>query len=127
MPIVKDLESIFVCSHVFHELCIQQWFEYRLSSTNKSVWRVIAVVFIFSQRQINAASIQQKLDSKFEELNKLKLECSRLEQRNMALAKELTVLKLLSDLDMEQHWIAKLTSLGNEAKAQDAIDDLSWS
>ncbi|GLT47741.1 hypothetical protein SLA2020_214070 [Shorea laevis] len=73
------------------------------------------------------ASIQQKLDSKFEELSKLKLECSRLEQRNMVLAKELTVLKLLSDLDMEQHWIAKLTSLGNEAKAQDAIDDLSWS
>ncbi|GKU96804.1 hypothetical protein SLEP1_g9997 [Rubroshorea leprosula] len=40
------------------------------------------------------ASIQQKLDSKFEELSKLKLECSRLEKGNMALAKELTVLKL---------------------------------
>ncbi|GMQ07504.1 hypothetical protein CsSME_00051663 [Camellia sinensis var. sinensis] len=27
-PIVKDLQSISICGHVFHELCIQQWFEY---------------------------------------------------------------------------------------------------
>ncbi|CBI40173.3 unnamed protein product, partial [Vitis vinifera] len=27
-PIVEDLQSIFVCGHVFHELCLQQWFEY---------------------------------------------------------------------------------------------------
>ncbi|GLT84640.1 hypothetical protein SLE2022_028590 [Rubroshorea leprosula] len=98
MPLVKDLQSIFVCSHVFHELCIQQWFEYRLSSTNKSVWRNKKELALREK-----ASIQQKLDSKFEELNKLKLECSRLERRNMALAKELTVLKLVSDLDLDRH------------------------
>ncbi|KAG6427176.1 hypothetical protein SASPL_111416 [Salvia splendens] len=27
-PIVEDLQSISVCGHVFHELCLQQWFEY---------------------------------------------------------------------------------------------------
>ncbi|XP_020242508.1 E3 ubiquitin-protein ligase RNF185-like [Asparagus officinalis] len=26
-PIVEDLQSIPVCGHVFHELCIQQWME----------------------------------------------------------------------------------------------------
>ncbi|XP_057780411.1 uncharacterized protein LOC130998980 [Salvia miltiorrhiza] len=27
-PLVEDLQSISVCGHVFHELCLQQWFEY---------------------------------------------------------------------------------------------------
>ncbi|CAH9128035.1 unnamed protein product [Cuscuta epithymum] len=27
-PIVEDLQSISLCGHVFHELCLQQWFEY---------------------------------------------------------------------------------------------------
>ncbi|KAJ1403496.1 Zinc finger, RING-type [Sesbania bispinosa] len=27
-PIVEDLQSISICGHVFHELCLQQWFEY---------------------------------------------------------------------------------------------------
>ncbi|XVF33257.1 hypothetical protein REPUB_Repub17cG0153400 [Reevesia pubescens] len=60
------------------------------------------------------AFIQQKLNSKSEEL----------EQRNMALAKELVVLKLVSDLDLEQEEILKLASLGNEANSQDTIDNL---
>ncbi|CAA7393075.1 unnamed protein product [Spirodela intermedia] len=27
-PVVEDLQSISVCGHVFHELCLQQWQEY---------------------------------------------------------------------------------------------------
>ncbi|CAN6480788.1 unnamed protein product [Victoria cruziana] len=27
-PIVEDIQSISLCGHVFHELCLQQWFEY---------------------------------------------------------------------------------------------------
>ncbi|KAL1366973.1 hypothetical protein HN51_021020 [Arachis hypogaea] len=27
-PVSEDLQSISVCGHVFHELCLQQWFEY---------------------------------------------------------------------------------------------------
>ncbi|WJX86923.1 hypothetical protein P8452_69170 [Trifolium repens] len=27
-PITEDLQSVSICGHVFHELCLQQWFEY---------------------------------------------------------------------------------------------------
>ncbi|XP_057454692.1 uncharacterized protein LOC130746161 isoform X2 [Lotus japonicus] len=27
-PVTEDLQSISICGHVFHELCLQQWFEY---------------------------------------------------------------------------------------------------
>ncbi|KAL0008418.1 hypothetical protein SO802_009920 [Lithocarpus litseifolius] len=27
-PLVEDLQAISICGHVFHELCLQQWFEY---------------------------------------------------------------------------------------------------
>ncbi|MQL68543.1 hypothetical protein Taro_000852, partial [Colocasia esculenta] len=27
-PIVEDLQSVSLCGHVFHELCLQQWLEY---------------------------------------------------------------------------------------------------
>ncbi|VFQ76418.1 unnamed protein product [Cuscuta campestris] len=33
-PIVEDLQSIAVCGHVFHELCLQQWFEYCTKGKN---------------------------------------------------------------------------------------------
>ncbi|KAM7276083.1 hypothetical protein ACFE04_017949 [Oxalis oulophora] len=31
-PIVEDLQSISICGHVFHELCLQQWFEYSVNA-----------------------------------------------------------------------------------------------
>ncbi|KAE8733297.1 hypothetical protein F3Y22_tig00001349pilonHSYRG00047 [Hibiscus syriacus] len=71
------------------------------------------------------ASIQQMLDSKSEVIViKSNSECSRLEQRNMALAKELAVLKLVTDLDLEQDEMLKLASLGNEGNNQDVVDNL---
>ncbi|KAM1182292.1 hypothetical protein ACFX15_000689 [Malus domestica] len=27
-PISEDLQSISICGHVFHKICLQQWFEY---------------------------------------------------------------------------------------------------
>ncbi|VVB06850.1 unnamed protein product [Arabis nemorensis] len=33
-PVAENLQSISACGHVFHELCLQQWFEY-CPSTNK--------------------------------------------------------------------------------------------
>ncbi|XP_022759562.1 uncharacterized protein LOC111305944 [Durio zibethinus] len=202
-PIVEDLQSISICGHVFHELCLQQWFEYCSNSTKKyncpvckqkcaghnatrlyfqsvgdqsvslcsqnlidreedaeslrvEVKRLLVKVSGLSStlerqekehNEINEelclckeqikkemtlknealrekAFIQQKLNSKSEELSKSNLECSRLEQRNMALGKELAVLKLVSDLDLEQDEILKLASLGNEANSQDTIDNL---
>ncbi|MCH85167.1 RING zinc finger protein, partial [Trifolium medium] len=31
-PITEDLQSVSICGHVFHELCLQQWFEYCATS-----------------------------------------------------------------------------------------------
>ncbi|GMI98427.1 hypothetical protein like AT4G01270 [Hibiscus trionum] len=202
-PIVEDLQSISICGHVFHELCLQQWFEYCSSSTKKyncpvckqncvghnatrlyfqsvgdqsqslcsqtpmdceedaeslriEVKRLLVKVSGLSSalerqekecNEINEelclckeqmkremalknealrekASIQQKFSSKSEELSKSSLECSRLEQRNLALAKELAVLKLVTDLDLEQDEMLKLASLGNEGNSQDVVDNL---
>ncbi|XVF80135.1 hypothetical protein PTKIN_Ptkin15bG0046000 [Pterospermum kingtungense] len=202
-PIVEDLQSISICGHVFHELCLQQWFEYCSNNTKKykcpvckqncvghnatrlyfqsvgdqsdsfcsqklidseedaealrrEVKRLLVKVSGLSsalerqEREHNEISeelclckeqmkketsmkndasrekefIQQKLNLKSEELSKSNLECSRLEQRNMALAKEIAVLKLVSDLDLEQDEILKLASLGNQANSQDTIDNL---
>ncbi|KAG4119709.1 hypothetical protein ERO13_D11G097000v2 [Gossypium hirsutum] len=202
-PIVEDLQCISICGHVFHELCLQQWFEYSSSSTKKYNCPVCKQTCVghnatrlyfqsvgdqtqsvCSQKLIDReedaeslrfevkklqfkvsglseslkrheekhdeineqlcnfrdqarkemtlknealrekASIQQKLSSKSEELSKSVLECSRLEQRNLALAKELAVLKLVSDFDLEQGEILKLASLGNEGNSQDVVDNL---
>ncbi|KAG8477453.1 hypothetical protein CXB51_030935 [Gossypium anomalum] len=198
-PIVEDLQCISICGHVFHELCLQQWFEYSSSSTKKyncptcvghNATRLYfqsvgdQTQSVCSQKLIDReedaeslrfevkklqfkvsglseslkrheekhdeineqlcnfrdqarkemalknealrekASIQQKLSSKSEELSKSVLECSRLEQRNLALAKELAVLKLVSDFDLEQDEILKLASLGNEGNSQDVVDNL---
>nr|KJB41418.1 hypothetical protein B456_007G103300 [Gossypium raimondii] len=202
-PIVEDLQCISICGHVFHELCLQQWFEYSSSSTKKYNCPVCKQTCVghnatrlyfqsvgdqtqsvCSQKLIDReedaeslrfevkklqfkvsglseslkrheekhdeineqlcnfrdqarkemalknealrekASIQQKLSSKSEELSKSVLECSKLEQRNLALAKELAVLKLVSDFDLEQGEILKLASLGNEGNSQDVVDNL---
>ncbi|KAK8565770.1 hypothetical protein V6N13_020850 [Hibiscus sabdariffa] len=202
-PIVEDLQSISICGHVFHELCLQQWFEYCSSSTKKytcpvckqtclghnatrlyfqsvgdqsqsfcsqklidreedaeslriEVSRLLVKVSGLSSalerqqkehNEINEelclckeqmkremalknealrekTSIQQKLNSKSEELCKSNSECSRLEQRNMALAKELAVLKLVTDLDLEQDEMLKLASLGSEGNSQVVVDNL---
>ncbi|XVE73805.1 hypothetical protein DITRI_Ditri11bG0148000 [Diplodiscus trichospermus] len=202
-PIVEDLQSISICGHVFHELCLQQWFEYCLNSTKKyncpvckqncvgqnatrlyfqsvgdqsdslcsqkligreedaealrgEVKRLLVKISGLSSalerqekehNEINEELFlckehikkemalknealrekeffQQKLNSQSKELSKSNLECSRLEQRNMALAKELAVLKLVSDLDLEQDEILKLASLGSGASSQDTVDNL---
>ncbi|CAK9156720.1 unnamed protein product [Ilex paraguariensis] len=35
-PLVEDLQSISICGHVFHELCLQQWFEYCTNGKKKN-------------------------------------------------------------------------------------------
>lgn len=35
-PIVEDLQAISICGHVFHELCLQQWFEYCAKSKKQT-------------------------------------------------------------------------------------------
>lgn len=198
-PIVEDLQTINICGHVFHELCIQQWFEYcpkgkkrncpvcKQNCPKDSVFRlyfqsvgdsastqkptsfdenpvelqieveklkgkVIALSSALERQQKDAkvlseelcvnkelakkesetknevllqkASLQQLLSSKLKELDRSTLERAGLQERNMALAKELAALKLACDFDLEEGEVLKLVSFGNEANNQDKIDVL---
>ncbi|CAI9102027.1 OLC1v1000214C2 [Oldenlandia corymbosa var. corymbosa] len=204
-PIVEDLQSISICGHVFHELCLQQWFEYCTNGKKKncpvckqncSKANVARLYFqsigdpndqnltqkpIYSeenpeelQNEIsrlegkvsrlssaldqqqksyeasnaellalkeqlkveeaqkkealnqNAAS-QRLIRLKSEELDRSTLECMRLQNRNLALAKELAALKLVSDLDLNEGEILKLACLGNEVNNKETVDVLKKS
>ncbi|CAL1379491.1 unnamed protein product [Linum trigynum] len=200
-PIVEDLQVISICGHVFHELCLQQWFEY-CSSKKKCTCPVckqrckgsdVARLYFQSlggsadycasqceetqadakllggeivrlegkvrglnstvdcqgkeierlngelydcKKQLKAelalkkdvvqekASVQEMLRFKSQELDALKADHLKLQDKSMAVAKELAALKLASDLNLEEEEILKLASFGNEANAKDTIDIL---
>ncbi|CDP08760.1 unnamed protein product [Coffea canephora] len=204
-PIVEDLQSISICGHVFHELCLQQWFEYctngkkkncpvcKQTCSNANVGRlyfqsvgdpndpgltqkagnyeenpeelrnevrrlegkVLGLSSALEQLQksseaVNAelcmyketvqvevalknealkqkATIQQLMHFKSEELDRSTLECMKLQERNMALAKELAALKLVSDLNLDEDEALKLACLGNEVNSKETIDVLKKS
>ncbi|KAL6495529.1 hypothetical protein OROGR_030092 [Orobanche gracilis] len=71
-----------------------------------------------------AAASQQLLRMKSQELDKSTLECITLQERNMALAKELAALKLASELDLEEDEVMKLASLGNGVGSKETVDVL---
>lgn len=73
------------------------------------------------------AVIQQLLHSKSKELDRSTLECMRLQERSMALAKELAALKLVSDFNLDEEEVLKLASLGKEANNKETIDVLKKS
>ncbi|THG05723.1 hypothetical protein TEA_021131 [Camellia sinensis var. sinensis] len=192
-PIIEDLQSISICGHVFHELCLQQRIEYCSNAKKKrcpvckqafseaNVSRLyfqsvgnlyqksincednpgelrreietlegevlglrsaieryqkdveeLSKELCFSKEQARKeatlknealrqnASIQQLFHLKSEayssfqiELDRSTLECVRLQERNMALAKELAALKLSSDLNLEEEEVMKLASLAS--------------
>ncbi|KAK4266904.1 hypothetical protein QN277_023764 [Acacia crassicarpa] len=202
-PIVEDLQSINICGHVFHELCLQQWFEY-CSTAKKCTCPVckqsckasdVARLYFQSvgdvhdavlpdkpigskeanggvssrevtmlelkvsglgskleqqekklgdvtnelcackeQAKLDAelknealkqrAYIQNQLLMKSEELERSTLNCSRLQDRNMALAKELAAFKLVVDPNLDEDEVLKLATLGNGANSKDTIDTL---
>ncbi|KAK6920071.1 Zinc finger, RING-type [Dillenia turbinata] len=221
-PIVEDLQSISICGHVFHELCLQQWFEYsankkksscpvcKQSCTAKGAHRLYfqsigdgSDAVLVTQKPIDCeedpeklrrevkkleskllgvttalerqetsykevseelclckeqikkeaelknealrqiAISQQLIRSKSEvccslrddlsnairtkALDRSTIECSRLQERNMALAKELAALKLVSDLNLDEDEVLKLASLGHEANSKDTVDILKRS
>ncbi|XP_010422787.1 PREDICTED: E3 ubiquitin-protein ligase TRAIP-like [Camelina sativa] len=201
-PVVENLQSISACGHVFHELCLQQWFEY-CPNTNKrncpickqkcslkdpcrlyfqssgdqidsiaskktveieedpvllriEVKRLQGKIHnltssLDNQKKENAelsdklqqcneqlkedkvkrweslqeiSTTQHLLKLKSEECIQLTLQCAKLHERTMALAKELAALKLVSDLSLEEDDVLKLAMLGNNAKTKDTIDTL---
>ncbi|KAH9787692.1 RING-type domain-containing protein [Citrus sinensis] len=168
-PIVEDLQVISICGHVFHELCLQQWFEYcssskkctcpvckqRCSSSNVSrlYFQSIGdqIDLVISQKpkdpevedpevsraevkilEVKVSRLHTVLESQGkeikeineEELDKVTLECLKLKQRNMDLAKELASLKLVSDLNLDEDEVLKFALLGNGANNKDTIDVL---
>ncbi|KAH9625220.1 hypothetical protein KSS87_019916 [Heliosperma pusillum] len=209
-PIVEDLQSISICGHVFHELCLQQWFEYcknakkqtcpvcKQGCTKNNVGRLyfqsvgdsvltqcqsentrsnrddgsdcpeilrvevkrleskvsnLSSALDLQQNEVkrlidelhfckehlskeeilkNEAvrqreSIQAILQTKSNDLVRTTAECSRLQEKNKALVKELAAVKLSSDCNLGEEEILKLASVGNEGNMQDAIDVLKKS
>ncbi|KAH0908186.1 hypothetical protein HID58_031507 [Brassica napus] len=198
-PAAENLQSISACGHVFHELCLQQWFEY-CPSTNKRNCPIckqkcylkdpFRLYFQSSGNQIESQKVggieedpvvlrgevkrlegkMQNLTSALEEQKKVNVEvsdqlhqckeklkedkvkrveamqevstnqrllklkseecvqltskCTQLQDRTMALAKELASLKLVSDISLEEDDVLKLALLGNNAKTKDTIDTL---
>ncbi|KAH6829979.1 RING/U-box superfamily protein [Perilla frutescens var. hirtella] len=95
-PLVEDLQSISICGHVFHELCLQQWFEYcpnlkkrscpicKQACTNATVGRL----YFQSVGDTNDCSSQKPCD--FEKNpEELQNEVNRLEGKVGALASSL--------------------------------------
>lgn len=70
---------------------------------------------------------QQLLHLKSKELDKATSECLRLQERSIALAKELAALKLVCDLDLDEEEVLKLASLGKETNNKETIDVLKRS
>ncbi|XP_075521214.1 uncharacterized protein LOC142554426 [Primulina tabacum] len=92
-PIAEDLQSISVCGHVFHELCLQQWFEYcpkgkkrncpvcKQTCTNANVWRL----YFQSIGDTNDSSLSQKPHDFKENPKELRNKVTRLEGKALAL------------------------------------------
>ncbi|GMH24432.1 hypothetical protein Nepgr_026275 [Nepenthes gracilis] len=192
-PIEEDLQVISLCGHVFHELCLQQWFEYYTngkkhsclvckqicSSKNvrrvyfqsigdpddpilaqsqnvddddnrKELWRSVTKLeammsdfklavdhhvkvdndcvkeLLICKEQLSKEVmlknkalkqkefIQQMLQTKTDEIVQSVSECSRLRDKNLALAKELAILQL-----SYKELMAKCNNLGRgEARSQ---------
>ncbi|KAH9325939.1 hypothetical protein KI387_006117, partial [Taxus chinensis] len=202
-PLVEDLQSVSLCGHVFHELCLQQWLEYcprnkkascpvcKHSCSDKDVHRlyfqstseltqqtrsqrshapdsenaeglretvkklecqlVVAATRLETQQdhvkelceqlsicqdraqKADAARVKAFRDKncsemtllrKQEELAKSTAECSRLLEKNLALAKELATHKLVTNLDLEEDQIVKLACVGRGSNTDDIIDTL---
>ncbi|XP_077248233.1 RING/U-box superfamily protein [Tasmannia lanceolata] len=206
-PILEDLQSISICGHVFHELCLQQWLEYcpagkksscpvcKQACSEKNISRLYfqslaeSTQSIPSQKPFDAANsanvfasqeevkklerkisglnsafdhqqqrmkeltvelslstalakkeemlkeealvenarIHQLLLLKTQDLIRSSAECSKLQERSMALAKELATLKLVSDVNLEEEEVSKLASIGGGANGRDKTDILKKS
>ncbi|GER57419.1 diacylglycerol kinase family protein, partial [Striga asiatica] len=86
----------------------------------------LEVEVILKNEAVTQNGISQKLVRvKSEELDKSNLECMKLKERNMALARELAAIKIACDLDLEEDQVLKqLVSLGNDSASKEAVDVL---
>ncbi|KAF8712889.1 hypothetical protein HU200_028667 [Digitaria exilis] len=71
--------------------------------------------------------VHMLLNARTEELSRKTSECGRLQEKSLALAKELAALKLSSDMNLQEDEILKLASLGNHGNLENAVDVLKRS
>ncbi|XP_020241047.1 uncharacterized protein LOC109819655 isoform X1 [Asparagus officinalis] len=64
---------------------------------------------------------------KTEELSRTSIECGKLQERSLGLAKELAAVKLATDLNLGDEEMVKLASLGHSGNPQNTIDVLKKS
>ncbi|KAI0523626.1 hypothetical protein KFK09_006022 [Dendrobium nobile] len=205
-PILEDLQTLPICGHVFHELCIQQWLEYcpagkkptcpvckqscsrhnltrlyfqstgdspQLNSSfsrhgpgNADVetlveevrrleMKLAAVNTTFENQQALLKKLDEELSAwkqfakeeelrkeeikkekeyneqllymKMEELSMKTVEIAKLQERGLALAKELATLKLATDLNLEEEDMVRLASIGHGSNIENALDVLKKS
>ncbi|KAG1360772.1 putative E3 ubiquitin-protein ligase TRAIP-like [Cocos nucifera] len=70
---------------------------------------------------------EQFLHMKMEELSRKSLECTKLHERSLGLAKELAALKLATDMNLEEEEMVKLASLGHGNNHENAVQVLKRS
>ncbi|KAH0467196.1 hypothetical protein IEQ34_004434 [Dendrobium chrysotoxum] len=228
-PILEDLQTLPICGHVFHELCIQQWLEYcpagkkptcpvckqscsrhnltrlyfqstgdspqlnssfsrhgpgnsdvetlaeevrrlemKLAAVNTtfenqqallkkldeeagilreycgagnvtvlrtvyctklSAWKQLAKEEELRKEEIKKEKEynEQLLYMKMEELSMKTVEIAKLQERGLALAKELAALKLATDLNLEEEDMVRLASIGHGSNIENALDVLKKS
>ncbi|KAG0522480.1 hypothetical protein BDA96_07G040800 [Sorghum bicolor] len=83
--------------------------------------------FLLQAAKKEKESLQMLLSVKTEELSRKTSECGRLQEKSLALAKELAALKLSADMNLQEEEILKLASLGNHGNLQNAVDVLKRS
>ncbi|OAY73422.1 hypothetical protein ACMD2_21832 [Ananas comosus] len=71
--------------------------------------------------------VAQLLNIKLEELSRKSSECVKLQEKSLALAKELAALKLATDLNLGEDEIVKLASLGHGSNPENAVQILKRS
>ncbi|KAJ4803725.1 RING/U-box superfamily protein [Rhynchospora pubera] len=71
--------------------------------------------------------IQQLLNAKIEEVSRKTMECNKLQEKSLALAKELAALKLSTDMNLGEEEIVKFAYLGHSNNPESAIEVLKRS
>ncbi|CAM6012362.1 unnamed protein product [Sphagnum balticum] len=187
-PTCEDLQSISVCGHVFHEICLQQWMEYcprgrkptcpicKQGCSSKDVHRLFfqsvsadptqqpqsplqtskndpdlspAVQKLEGQLAVTKAALlahQERLKdinsqvyclftickceliyAQMQELHHCAVECNRLQQENLAMARDLAAHKLVTDTDLGEEDVVRLASSGGGSNKNAIIDTLTKS
>ncbi|XP_047319256.1 uncharacterized protein LOC124922575 isoform X2 [Impatiens glandulifera] len=129
-PIVEDLQSISSCGHVFHELCIQQWFEYCKNGKKKNCpvckqtcsTTNVARLYFQSVGDPNDTDVSEKPINK-EDLEGIRWTLEKLEKKTSVLtsnlkSKEEEIQELSAKLSSSEKHADKQTALKSEALRQ---------